>query len=207
MTTVVATPAFGARRPRSLAACVGITVAGVGFNVLRMWLRLDHDPLWCSLVAFIGLGVATAAAARALNVPRRALGLTRPDLLPLAVGSMLVCTVTVTMAALTAPVTHVPSAVQLSGGVLLFAGCTGPAEELLFRGLLYGIVEADRGPVVATAVTAVSFAVVHVPAYGIGSIPVATAAGLLFGWLRWWCRSLLGPWLVHSVADLSLLWL
>jgi len=36
---------------------------------------------------------------------------------------------------------------------------------------------------------------------------VAVAAGLLLGWLRWWCNSLAGPWAVHTLADLSLLWL
>jgi membrane protease YdiL (CAAX protease family) len=195
---------LGSRTVRMTAV---LMLGGLSFNLVRMRLRLDAGPLWLSMVAFGLLGLAALACAAALGRSRDDLGLKRPLRTPFLLGSALGAAVMVTMAAVTAPVTRVPGAQQLLGGIALFALCTGPAEELLFRGLLYGVVAEEHGPVTATAVTAVAFALIHVPAYGFASLPVATCAGLLFGWLRWWCRSLAGPWLVHSIADLSLLWL
>ena len=92
-------------------------------------------------------------------------------------------------------------------GLVLFGLGTAPAEEYLFRGVLQGVLSARFGSAIGVSVTALSFALAHVPVYGVASLPVAVAAGLLFGWLRWWTGSLVVPIAVHALADLALLWL
>lgn len=65
---------------------------------------------------------------------------------------------------------------------VLVAGVIGPvAEELIFRGLIYGYVEGRFGGVAAVIVSAVLFAAAHVePAH----VAVVLPMGLLFGWAR-----------------------
>jgi uncharacterized protein len=65
---------------------------------------------------------------------------------------------------------------------VLVAGVLGPvAEELIFRGLIYGYVEGRFGGTAAIIVSAALFAAAHVePAH----IAVVVPMGLLFGWAR-----------------------
>lgn len=60
----------------------------------------------------------------------------------------------------------------------------GVAEEAFFRRGMYGWLER-RGAPVAVTVTTVAFALVHIPVYGWGSVPLNLAAGALLGWQRW----------------------
>ncbi len=75
------------------------------------------------------------------------------------------------------------------------------AEEALFRGALYGVL-VRWGPVVAVAVSAVLFALVHVPAYGPAALPVDLGAGLLLGWQRWASGRWTVPAATHAAANL-----
>jgi membrane protease YdiL (CAAX protease family) len=200
-----------------VAVAVAVTALGVGFNMLRLALALDRAPLAYSLVAFAALTLAAAGLAVRLDLSRQQLGLRPPDLVALFVGGTMAVIVLAGAAWLTAPFVRVPSALQLASGALLFGLGTAPAEELLFRGVLYGVIDRygddrhggdHRGhPVLATGVTALAFALAHVPVYGWGSLPVAVCAGLVLGWLRWWSGSLVLPGLVHAIADLAILWL
>jgi len=203
-----AATALGARSRRgSIVVTTAVSIAGVGFNLIRLQLRLDRGPYLASVVAFLGFGVAALAAAHITGTTRGELGLIRPRWRRLALGGALAAAVMIGMAFATAPLTRLPDFGQLVDGLVLFGLCTAPAEELMFRGLLYALIDRRLGPVAAVAVSSVAFAAAHIPVYGLASLPVAVAAGLLLGWLRWWSGSLAGPWAVHTVADLSLLWL
>ncbi len=70
---------------------------------------------------------------------------------------------------------------------VLVAGVLGPvAEELIFRGLIYGYVEGRFGGIAAIIVSTVLFAAAHVePAH----VAVVVPMGLLFGWARMHTRS------------------
>ena len=57
------------------------------------------------------------------------------------------------------------------------------AEEAFFRRFVYGWLAA-RGEGFAIAGAAALFAVIHVPIYGFGVLPIDFAAGLLLGWQR-----------------------
>jgi membrane protease YdiL (CAAX protease family) len=195
------------RELQPVGVVVLVTALGVGFNLLRLALGLDRAPLLYSVLAFAALTVAAAGLALRLGMSREQLGLRRPDLLAVVLGGTMAVIVLAGAAWLTAPFILVPSAVQLASGLLLFGAGTAPAEELLFRGVLYGTIDRRGGPVLATGVSALAFALAHVPVYGWGSLGVAVCAGLLLGWLRWWSGSLVVPGLVHLLADLAILWL
>jgi len=75
------------------------------------------------------------------------------------------------------------------------------AEEALFRRLLY-----DRllrfGVVAAVGGTAVVFALVHLPAYGVAAMPVDLGAALLLSWQRYASGRWTVPAVTHVVANL-----
>jgi membrane protease YdiL (CAAX protease family) len=75
------------------------------------------------------------------------------------------------------------------------------AEEAFFRRLLYGWLEA-RGPALAVVVSALAFALVHLPSYGAATLPLNLAAGVLFGWQRWVTGTWSAPAVTHSLANL-----
>lgn len=84
------------------------------------------------------------------------------------------------------------------GVVLALAAAV--AEESLFRGALYGFLER-AGAATAIVASALLFALVHVPFYGIASFPLDLGAGLLFGWQRWVSRGWAAPAATHAFAN------
>lgn len=83
--------------------------------------------------------------------------------------------------------------------ILLAAGIGAPlAEELLFRGLIYGALrQSPLGFVGAMVITAVAWASLHAnySLYGLGAI---TLIGLYLAWLRERTGSLLTPMVCHG---------
>ncbi len=79
------------------------------------------------------------------------------------------------------------------------------AEEAFFRRYLYSKLERF-GAAVAVAVGALAFALVHLPAYGVGAMPIDLAAGALLGWQRWASGTWTAPAATHVVANLVQLW-
>ena len=81
------------------------------------------------------------------------------------------------------------------------------AEEVALRGALFAALRAWRGAGGALAVTTVAFALLHVPLYGWGALPLDLAAGLLFGGLRLISGGVTAPAVAHVLADLAAGWL
>lgn len=75
------------------------------------------------------------------------------------------------------------------------------AEEIFFRRLVFGWLAA-RGPAVAICGSALAFAAVHVPVYGVAVLPIDAAAGALLGWQRWITGGWSASGLTHVVANL-----
>lgn len=75
------------------------------------------------------------------------------------------------------------------------------AEEVVFRRTLYGWLAA-HGAAVAIGAGAVAFALVHVPAYGWGVVPIDLGAGIVFGWQRWATGTWTAPAATHVAANL-----
>ena len=86
----------------------------------------------------------------------------------------------------------------VAGGLALVAAV---AEEALFRRVLY-----DRllrfGVVGAVVGSAVVFALVHLPAYGVAAMPVDLGAALLLSWQRYASGRWTVPAVTHAVANL-----
>lgn len=75
------------------------------------------------------------------------------------------------------------------------------AEEALFRRLAYARL-LRYGTGVAIIGTAVAFALLHVPFYGMEVLPVDLGAGLLLSWQRWASGTWTVPAATHAAAEL-----
>lgn len=80
------------------------------------------------------------------------------------------------------------------------------AEEVALRGALFATVNSRAGGALAVAVSAIVFALLHVPLYGWGALPLDLAAGVWLGVLRLVSGGVLAPALAHALADLSTAW-
>lgn len=78
------------------------------------------------------------------------------------------------------------------------------AEEAFFRRFVYGWIAA-RSDELAIVIGAVLFAVIHIPVYGVGVLPIDLAAGLLLGWQRRESGTWLSPAVTHVVANIILM--
>lgn len=81
------------------------------------------------------------------------------------------------------------------------------AEEVAFRGVLFDAIRTWCGDDGALVGTTLLFALLHVPLYGIGSLPLDLAAGMLLGGLRIVSGGVLAPAIAHVIADLAGGWL
>jgi membrane protease YdiL (CAAX protease family) len=75
------------------------------------------------------------------------------------------------------------------------------AEEAFFRRFVYGWLAA-RGEGFAIAGAAALFALIHVPIYGFGVLPIDFAAGLLLGWQRRESGTWMSPAITHAFANI-----
>ena len=94
-----------------------------------------------------------------------------------------------------------PISAPLGAWALPLAVLAAVAEEALFRRAAYGWLERS-GAALAIAGSALLFAVVHVPIYGVAVFWVDLGAGLLFGWQRWASGRWDVPAATHVVANL-----
>jgi membrane protease YdiL (CAAX protease family) len=76
------------------------------------------------------------------------------------------------------------------------------AEEALFRGALYQLLDGRGRATLAVAGSAVLFALVHAPLYGAAALPVDLGAGLLLAWQRWASGRWTVPAATHAAANL-----
>ncbi len=89
-----------------------------------------------------------------------------------------------------------------SGALILALGVAAAvSEELFFRRLVYGHLEAFH-PMVAIAGSALLFALVHIPLYGLPVFWVDLGAGLLFSWQRWASGGWGASAATHAVANI-----
>jgi membrane protease YdiL (CAAX protease family) len=81
------------------------------------------------------------------------------------------------------------------------------AEELVLRGVLFEALGTRFGDATAVATTALLFAVIHVPLYGMAALPLDLCAGVFLGCLRVASGGVTAPLVAHVLADLSTGWL
>jgi membrane protease YdiL (CAAX protease family) len=80
-------------------------------------------------------------------------------------------------------------------------------EEVVLRGVLFDAMREWRGDGAALVATTLLFALIHVPLYGVGALPLDLAVGLLLGGLRIVSGGVLAPAVAHVIADLAGGWL
>lgn len=174
-------------RPDRRLAGLGVVAAGITLLLARPFVvAAPHTRIALFAAAYLAIGLAS------LTVPVER---GRVHVHPAAV--LLLGLVAVVGAGIVAgppvPVPWSSAALPLS----LFAAV---AEEALFRRAAYSRLER-LGPVIAIAISACLFALVHLPAYGVAALPVDLGAGLLLGWQRWASGSWTVPAATHAAAN------
>jgi membrane protease YdiL (CAAX protease family) len=170
----------GFSQPRALRA---LRLAVVGSVALLIRPVANISAIATALVGVAGLVVPLARA-------RRSSAATWLAVTAAGAGAFTL----VARASVLPPLRLGPAAI----GTLVLAAV---AEELFFRRALYGML-AERGHAVAIVVTAVLFALVHIPVYGIAVLPLDVAAGLVFGWQRYATGTWTSSAVTHTVANL-----
>ncbi len=92
---------------------------------------------------------------------------------------------------------------SLAGNLLFYFGLVGLVEELLFRGLVYRLLEDWRGARLAIWGSSFGFGLWHI--FGQGPLAgIATAViGLLFAQIRWRGGGIIGLIVLHALWDLE----
>lgn len=93
-----------------------------------------------------------------------------------------------------------PVSAPLGAAALPLGLFAAVAEEALFRRAAYGWL-ARSGSGIAFVGSALLFAAVHVPLYGVAAFPVDLGAGLLFSWQRWASGNWTVPAATHAAAN------
>src|SRR5262249_38324054 len=89
---------------------------------------------------------------------------------------------------------------------LFFSFANAAMEELIFRGVLYEAVAAERGAAIAVGVTALLFGLEHAQRYPPGALGAVLPGryGVSLGLLRWWSGGLGLGVLCHVCADATI---
>ena len=107
-------------------------------------------------------------------------------------------------AILLAPVVSGPLGARPLGGFwswAAIAALVATLEETSIRGVLYQRWASEAGTVAAIVVGAAVFALIHLPRYGLGAMPLDAAVGLALGGLRALTGRVLPCVVAHTVAD------
>ena len=175
-------------RLRVEIATLGLVATGLGLMLVRIWL-----PALGANGRVVALGATMAAIlVGSLLVP---VASGRAALRPAIVLAIGLAAIAIALLAGGPPVRSPLAALSLPLS-LLAAG----AEEALFRRAAYGALER-HGAVVAVGVTALAFALIHVPLYGWAVLPVDLGAGLLLSWQRWASGTWTVPAATHAAAN------
>ena len=165
-------------------------LAAAGVTLLMLRLLILGSPSAGALLAaiYLMLGIVSLAVPVATNEHH---ALSPPVVVAMGLAALAVATL---VAGPRAPFAHGPEALALSP-------LAGVSEEAFFRRFLYGRL-IRYGPLAAVGVTALLFAAVHVPAYGVAVFWVDLGAGLLLSWQRWASGGWAAPAATHVAANI-----
>jgi membrane protease YdiL (CAAX protease family) len=177
-------------REPALAVAPAVALAAAGSALLVLRLRLIGYP--SAPILFAGIYALVGVASLAVPIgPQDDRRLSSAGALALGVGVIAVAT------ALGGPM--VP--VRLGPQALALNSLAAISEEAFFRRFLYGRLAAF-GAVAAVAATALLFALVHIPAYGMAAFWVDLGGGVLLSWQRWASGTWTVPAATHVAANL-----
>lgn len=167
---------------------VWVVVATVGAALLVQ--RVFFAKTWREVVRTLGLGAPRA----------------RGVIAALAVSALALCVVPVFVMAQNSSATLYPGAVWLAVGIFLQAGV---AEEIVFRGYLYGHIRRGRSFWRAALISAAPFATAHLYLFATMAWPIALTAlvlsvALTFPFAKLYemgGRTIWAPALAHAVVQ------
>jgi membrane protease YdiL (CAAX protease family) len=81
------------------------------------------------------------------------------------------------------------------------AALVATLEETSIRGVLFQRWASEAGTVAAIVIGAAVFALIHLPRYGLGAMPLDAAVGLALGGLRALTGRVLPCAIAHTIAD------
>jgi membrane protease YdiL (CAAX protease family) len=81
------------------------------------------------------------------------------------------------------------------------AALVATLEEASIRGVLFRQWEGEAGTAAAIVIGAAVFALIHLPRYGLGAMPLDAAVGLALGGLRALTGRVMPCAVAHTVAD------
>ena len=171
-----------------------------------VWLVRDSGMLPMLAIFFVSSLVALAVATASLGrqaLP--ALGFRPAGYWPVVLGSVGALIVSVAVTQFGIEPEGVKEAIKVAREPAQFAASFAVmailaplAEEVVFRGLLYGWIAGRWGTIAAWLVSSILFAAAHVePAHAILVLPL----GLWFGWLRRYTDSLWPSLVAHVVNN------
>ncbi len=163
-------------------------LVGIGMLLLRLRILQTGDATRVALLAVVFVTILVTSLL--VPVPRDTARL----------QPALVTIVGLTGVGLAALAGGRPIAAPLGSTALPLAILAAVAEEALFRRAAYGWLERS-GPVIAVLGSALLFALVHVPLYGVAALPVDLGAGLLLSWQRWASGTWTVPAATHTAAN------
>jgi len=209
----------------ALAVLLATAISGIARAVAPHWARTEG--LTVLIVAAVYLAVIAGLTIAVGGPPgvRRLLALRRPAArqLGLSMGALVVAVgvgigvslafsslsggVPATMRAIVAAGSdeaRLPAATALTWALIVIrlVFLTGTAEELLFRGAVYGWLRRRSSVSVSIVITAALFAVEH--AYYPVLIPLVLSYGLAAGWVRHRTSSTVTTIAMHITIDLAL---
>ena len=174
--------------PRRAARVTGLIL---GTALLRA-LLLPLGDLFSTIV-FAGCLLAISWFERSSATSESQWGRERALVAGLVVGAILL-----------APVVSGPLSTRPLGAFwpwAVIAALVATVEEVSIRGVLYRRLEGEAGTVAAIVVGAAVFALIHLPRYGVGAMPLDAAVGLALGGLRALTGRLWPCAVAHTVAD------
>ena len=185
---------LGAALLRALLLPVGdlfSTMVFAGCLLAITWVERDA-PTLPSPASGGGKLPGAPAASRGGTLPG-ALGRGRAIVVGLMAGAILLAPV------VSGPVSGRPISEFLPWAAI--AAIVATLEETSIRGVLYRRWAGEAGTLAAIVIGAAVFALIHLPRYGLGAMPLDAAVGLALGGLRALTGRVLPCAVAHTVAD------
>jgi membrane protease YdiL (CAAX protease family) len=177
-----------------------VAAGGLALLLVRPWLvskGVGSAGMAALFVVLAAMSVASSPRPESGSAPSPA----RPDRGHRPLGLAFVLGIGLLALTLVHSAARPVAPLPFTAGAVALNTLAAVSEEAFFRRFLYGWLIPFGAPI-AISMSALSFALVHVPLYGGSVFWVDLGAGLLLGWQRWASNSWAAPAASHAFANL-----